>query len=300
MRIIAFVRLAAAASLLSLPIAACSDDNEDIPTTPTPDLVAPTGLAVTTTQTGATLTWQAVMGATGYVVQRAPGASGGAFAQVGDVATGTTYTDAALTAGTDYRYRVGAVRSGTTGPFSAEIAARTQTATPAGPKLRRLSGDITANQTWSSDTTYVLGGYVKVRNGATLTIQPGTTIVGDTTVPGASLWILRGAKINAAGTAAQPIVFTSQRAAGSRAPGDWGGLILIGNGVINRSGTTITTEGGTAGVAENYAGGTDNNDNSGVLRYVRIEFAGFDVSNGAGQELNSLSLYAVGRGTTIE
>ena len=300
MRIIAIVRLATAASLLTFSAAACSDEDEDIPVAPTPDLVAPTGLAVTTTQTGATLTWTAVPTATGYIVQRAPGASGGTFVQVGDVVTGTAFTDAALTAATDYRYRVGAVRTSATGPFSGELAARTQAVTPTGPRIRRVTGDITASQTWSTDSTYVLGGFVKVRNGATLTIQPGVTVVGDTAVPGSSLWILRGARINAVGTATQPIVFTSQRPSGSRAPGDWGGLILIGNGIINRTGATITTEGGQAGVAENYAGGTDNNDNSGTLRYVRIEFAGFDVSNGGGQELNALSMYAVGRGTTIE
>ncbi len=117
---------------------------------------------------------------------------------------------------------------------------------------------------------------------------------------GSSLWILRGAKIEANGTAAAPIVFTSGRLPGNRKPGDWGGIIIIGNGIINRTGDPIQTEGGAAGESENYAGGTDNNDNSGTLRYVRIEFAGYDVSNGAGQELNTLSSYAVGRGTTYE
>jgi hypothetical protein len=162
-----------------------------------------------------------------------------------------------------------------------------------------LTGDITASRTLSADTTYVLRGYVKVRGaGTTLTIRPGTTIVGDTTVAGSSLWITRGARIDAQGTAALPIVFTSQRSAGNRKPGDWGGLLIIGNGIINRAGASILTE-GPAGVAENYAGGTNNDDNSGTLRYVRIEFAGYDVTNN-GQELNSLSMYAVGRGTTLE
>jgi hypothetical protein len=168
------------------------------------------------------------------------------------------------------------------------------------PGAAVITGPITANRTLSADTTYTLSGYVKVQSGATLTIPAGTVIVGDTTVTGSSLWILRGAKIDAQGTATNPIIFTSARASGTRKPGDWGGIIIIGNGVINRTGATILTEGAAAGQAENYAGGTDNNDNSGILRYVRIEFAGFDVSNGAGQELNSLSSYAVGRGTTYE
>jgi hypothetical protein len=147
-----------------------------------------------------------------------------------------------------------------------------------------------------ADTLYTLSGFVKVQNGATLTVQPGTKIVGDSTVAGSSLWILRGAKIDAQGTATSPIVFTSARAPGNRKPGDWAGIIIIGNGIINRTGSTINTEGPQP---ENYAGGNDNNDNSGTLRYVRIEFAGFDVTQ-SGQELNALSSYAVGRGTTYE
>ena len=167
------------------------------------------------------------------------------------------------------------------------------------PGTATLSGNISSSRTLSADTVYTLSGYVKVQPGTTLTIPAGTKIVGDTTVAGSSLWILRGAKISAQGTATNPIVFTSARAAGNRKPGDWGGIVIIGNAKINRTANPIFTE-GPANVAENYAGGTDDNDNSGVMRYVRIEFAGYDISNGQGQELNSLSLYAVGRGTTIE
>lgn len=168
-----------------------------------------------------------------------------------------------------------------------------------GPGIATLSGNITANRTLSSDTVYTLSGYVKVQPGTTLTIPAGTKIVGDTAVAGSSLWILRGARISALGTASNPIVFTSARAAGNRRPGDWGGIVIIGNARINRTANPVFTE-GPANIAENYAGGTDDNDNSGIMRYVRIEFAGYDISNGQGQELNSLSLYAVGRGTTLE
>jgi hypothetical protein len=167
-----------------------------------------------------------------------------------------------------------------------------------GPKVGTVTA-IAANRTFFADSTYVLSGYVKVASGATLTIQPGTKIVGDTTVPGSSLWILRGAKLMAEGTASAPIVFTSQRAAGNRSPGDWGGIIIVGNAPINRTANPIFTEGPT-NAAENYAGGTNFNDNSGSLKYVRVEFAGYDVSNGSGQELNSISMYAVGRGTTLD
>lgn len=160
-----------------------------------------------------------------------------------------------------------------------------------------LQGDITSNRTLHADTVYTLRGYVKVQNGATLTIEPGTTIVGDTAAQyaGSSLFILRGARLNAVGTASRPIVFTSGRPVGQRKPGDWGGIILIGNGVISR--TNVSTEGPNE-VSTTYSGGTNDNDNSGTLRYVRIEFAGYAVVPDA--ELNSLSMYAVGRGTTIE
>jgi hypothetical protein len=93
-------------------------------------------------------------------------------------------------------------------------------------------------------------------------------------------------------------VFTSSKAPGSRAPGDWGGIVIVGNGIINRSGV-VNTE-GPIGATQNYGGGTDNADNSGILRYVRIEFGGYDVSGGNNTELNSLSMYAVGSGTTLE
>ncbi|HET6837374.1 MAG TPA: hypothetical protein VFH24_04975, partial [Gemmatimonadales bacterium] len=171
------------------------------------------------------------------------------------------------------------------------------------PGAAAISADITANRTLYADTVYTLSGYIKVTNGAVLTIEPGTTIQGDADVSGSSLWILRGSRIEANGTAAEPIVFTSEKAAGSRAPGDWGGIIIVGNGIINRNpgpGGSILTEGGVAGESENYAGGTNNADNSGTLRYVRIEFAGLDISGGAGQELNGLSMYAVGSGTRLE
>lgn len=291
-------RVAACSAVLALgTLAGCSDDKDPI-VEPPPALTTPGAPTVTSTLTpSATVTWTAVTGATSYLVQRATGATGGTFVALGDPTSGTTITDNSVSLSTTYRYRVAAQRGTEVTAYSAE---GTVTVGTPGPKTRKVTGNITASQTWTSDTTYTLSGFIKVQSGATLNIQAGTTIVGDTTVAGSSLWILRGAKINATGTAAAPIVFTSARSAGNRKPGDWGGIIIIGNGIINRTGTPIQTEGGTAGVAENYAGGTDNADNSGTLKYVRIEFAGYDVSNGAGQELNTLSMYAVGRGTTIE
>ena len=286
------LRATAAAVLVAVSFAACSDDdNTNPPATPP----APTGLAAVASEDGTSIevTWNAVTGATGYVLERAEGSPAGAFGQVGGDLTETSYTDADASADQAYSYRVAAVNDAGTGTFSNTVSVST-----GGERVATLEGDITADRTLFADTLYTLRGFVKVTSGATLTIEPGTTIVGDPATPGSSLWILRGAQIDAQGTADAPIVFTSGNPEGSRAPGDWGGVLLIGNGVINRSGTVLTE--GPQGETETYSGGTDNADNSGTLRYVRIEFAGFDVSSGAGQELNSLSLYAVGSGTTLE
>jgi len=279
----------AALAAFAIAGSACSNDTTSVSVT------TPAGLAATQTSlTSINLSWTAVSGAVSYILQRSSAASPGVFTTIGGTLAVTTYDDAGLTAGGAYGYRVAAVAGADTSAFSTVVNFTT------GLQAVKITGNIAANRTFYTDTVYTLSGYIKVQGGATLTIQPGTQIVGDTTVPGSSLWILRGAKIQAIGTAAQPIVFTSARSPGNRKPGDWGGIIMIGNGIINRTGTPILTEGGAAGQAENYAGGNDNSDNSGTLKYVRIEFAGFDVSNGAGQELNSLSSYAVGRGTTYE
>lgn len=283
-------RWLAVAAALSLGTAACSSDS---PTAPS--ISTPTGLtAAQVTLTKIQLSWTAVSGAASYVLQRTSAATPGVFAGLGGTLTATSYLDTTATAGLTYGYRVAAVSGSDTSDFSSVATFAT------GVAAARITANITANRTLYADTVYTLSGYIKVASGAVLTIQPGTKLVGDTAVVGSSLWILRGARIDAQGTAAAPIVFTSARAVGNRRPGDWGGLIIVGNGIINRTGASILTEGGAAGQAENYAAGTNNADNSGTLRYVRLEFAGYDVSNGAGQELNSLSMYAVGRGTTLE
>ena len=166
-----------------------------------------------------------------------------------------------------------------------------------------LSGTIGANRTLSKDTVYVLRGFVYVANGATLTINAGTKIVGDTTALGSALFVLRGARIVANGSESQPIVFTSQRSAGTRSPGDWGGLVLVGNARNNRSGSIIIegSNGSVVGADPNgtvYTGGSVDTDNSGTLRYVRVEFAGYATL--PDNELNSFTFAAVGSGTTLE
>jgi hypothetical protein len=161
-----------------------------------------------------------------------------------------------------------------------------------------ISADITASRTFYTDTTYTISGFVKVANNATLTIQAGTKIIGDFDVPGSSLFVLRGSKIIAIGTAEEPIVFTSERTSGRQA-GDWGGLIILGNGILNRADPTILegTGVGANNPQVNYAGGTNNADDSGELRYVRVEFAGF--ATGQDQELNSFTFAALGSATRL-
>ncbi len=153
--------------------------------------------------------------------------------------------------------------------------------------------DIASNTTWTADNQYLLVGFINVQAGATLTIEPGTVIFGDKATKG-TLIINRGARIEAAGTAAQPIVFTSGEAPGSRAPGDWGGLILCGRSVINNPGGTAVVEGGVEAVF----GGTDAADNSGTLSHVRIEFPG--IAYATDNEINGLTIAGVGTGTTID
>ena len=152
--------------------------------------------------------------------------------------------------------------------------------------------DITTNTTWTRNNIYLLDGIVYVNNGATLTIESGTIIKGSFANQGA-LVIRQGGKIQAAGTPTQPIVFTSEKPAGQRQPGDWGGLIICGNAPTNRTGNP-QIEGGTLATY----GGTNPTDNSGVLQYVRIEYPG--IAFLPGNEINGLTLGGVGSGTTID
>ncbi len=157
-----------------------------------------------------------------------------------------------------------------------------------------VTGDITANTTWTSNNIYQLtGGFIYVTNNATLTIEPGTLIKGNAS----SLVITRGARIIASGTPSRPIVFTSFQPAGSRAAGDWGGVLILGRAPINDPAGFRLAEGGID-PSKGLYGGTDVNDNSGVFQYVRIEFAGiaFQPNN----ETNGLTCGAVGLGTTID
>lgn len=167
-----------------------------------------------------------------------------------------------------------------------------------------LSGKISADRTLKASNTYTLRGLVYVTDGATLTIEPGTKIVGEKTTRGA-LIITRGSKIIANGTAEKPVVFTSDQANPQR--GDWAGVVILGRARSNANTTTngITVygqgeaEGGiNDGSGNGLFGGTDDTDNSGSLKYVRIEYAGYAFL--PDKELNGIGLYALGTGTTID
>jgi hypothetical protein len=160
------------------------------------------------------------------------------------------------------------------------------------PTTTTLSGNINTTTTLTSDKVWTLKGYVYVTDGAKLIIQPGTTIISDVAEKGA-LCIERGAQIIAEGTATKPIVFTSGKAAGEKSPGDWGGIIILGRAKTNRS-SEPTIEGGIG----RAFGGTNDADNSGVLKYVRIEYAG--IAAMPNSEINALTLGGVGNGTVIE
>ena len=158
-----------------------------------------------------------------------------------------------------------------------------------------VNSDITSNTTWSTGTVVLLQNKVYVTNNAVLTIQPGVIIRGDKATEG-TLIITRGAQIQAQGTSSNPIVFTSNFGAGSRAPGDWGGVIILGNASNNQPGGTAVIEGGLDTLKAKY-GGNNDNDNSGVFSYVRIEFAGFPFQ--PDKEINGLTLGSLGSATTV-
>ena len=164
-----------------------------------------------------------------------------------------------------------------------------------------VQGVIEGNVTWTKDKIYRLKGYVRVGEEAVsgtitkkgqLTIQAGTIIIGDKATKG-TLIVQRESKLIAEGTVSEPIIFTSAEGIGSRSPGDWGGVVICGKAPNNLTGVA-ELEGGYKG----FHGGTVADDNSGSLKYVRIEYAGIPLN--PNQEINSLTMGSVGSGTKIE
>lgn len=155
-----------------------------------------------------------------------------------------------------------------------------------------LRGAITDGEVILSSGTYKLTGKLEVRSGATLTVEPGV-IIEATDVTTAQqeiryIAVAQGAKINVKGTATNPVVMTAT----TKSPSAWGGLVICGRAPIN-VGATATAE-----VSELTYGGSDANDNSGSVRYLRLEYTGFSYNQA--KEFNGLSMFGVGKGTTIE
>jgi len=178
---------------------------------------------------------------------------------------------------------------------------------------------ITANTTWTADKIWRIHGFVRVgvdtigataangplmqTTGVVLTIEPGTVILGAQGSPGGTLIIQRGSQINAVGTAAKPIIFTSEKAPTTRKAGDWGGLVLCGKASNNIKGSSATHVDGVEELEGSYRGyhgggaSPSDTDNSGTLKYVRVEFAGYPIF--PNQEINGITFGSVGAGTTF-
>jgi len=164
-----------------------------------------------------------------------------------------------------------------------------------------IRGQITGRLYLRNTKIYGIDGYVYVNAGGVLEIEAGTVIVGDTVGQNSVICVNRGGKIIANGTKEMPIVFTSSAAPGQRARGDWGGIVICGNARTNHPGGQAAIEGGIADATaggKGWFGGTDDDDSSGSLQYIRIEFAGIAVA--PNNELNSLTMGAVGRRTVLD
>ena len=157
-----------------------------------------------------------------------------------------------------------------------------------------LSSNITSNTTLSG--VILLQNKVYVTNNSILTILPGTIIRGDYSTQG-TLIITKGSKIIADGSSTNPIIFTSNEEVGNRSEGDWGGLVILGQAVNNQPGGLANIE-GIAPTSNTEYGGTNDQDNSGILRYVRIEFAGIPLE--PNKEINGVTFGSVGSQTTVD
>ena len=271
-------------------VSACKNDDE-----PTIDPLSITAINPTSAPIGSTV----VITGTSFNATPASNTvvfSGNATAQV----TGATTTSLTVVVPANAQNGVVSVTSG-------GITVQSPSATPfsiANRPVVTLAGSISVSQTLTTANNYLLRGYVYVTNNAVLTIEPGVVVRGaprdqdpEGQNRGGTLIVERGARLEARGTTAAPIVFTSAAAAGARKYGDWGGIVLIGRAPANQ-GTSRAFEGGIRGTFDATLNTPD--DNSGTLQYVRIEFPGIALSATPNSEINGLTLYQVGSGTTID
>lgn len=159
-----------------------------------------------------------------------------------------------------------------------------------------LTGVISQNTTLTKGNVYLMYNVVYVTNNAVLTIEPGTVIRGDFETCG-TLVIAKGAKLIAEGTETDPIIFTSNKEINERRPGDWGGIIIEGDAPINKFGGIAFLDFNLNPKFNNY-GGNNENDDSGILKFLRIEFAGRKLNSL--KELNGLTLAGVGKKTKLD
>lgn len=159
-----------------------------------------------------------------------------------------------------------------------------------------LSHIIDKNTTLTPENTYLISGVVYVTNNAIVTIEPGTVIRGDYETCG-TLVFTKGSKLIAKGLESNPIIFTSNKEVGNRNPGDWGGIILLGDAPINKFGGVSILD-FNLDAAKSQFGGNNNESNSGILNFVRIEFSGRKLNSA--KELNALSLAGVGNKTELK
>lgn len=275
---------------LTVLISACKND-----VTPTPDPLSITSINPTQAPLGSSI----VITGTSFNATPASNTvvfSGNATAQV----TGATPTSLTVVVPATAQNGPISITSGgitVQSPSSANFSVSNR-------PVETLPNSITASRTLSAGTIYSLKGYVYVSNNAVLTIEPGTIIRGynqsqdpENQSHAGTLIIERGSRMEAKGTAQAPIIFTSSQAAGSRKYGDWGGIVLIGRAPSNQ-GTSRAFEGGIRGTFDSNLNTA--NDNSGTLQYVRIEFPGVALSSTPNSEINGLTCYQVGSGTTID
>ncbi|RZJ90276.1 MAG: hypothetical protein EOO20_08600 [Chryseobacterium sp.] len=184
-------------------------------------------------------------------------------------------------------------------------SASSEYVTAAGLPVTTVNADITSNTTWSG--VIELDGNISVRDGAVLTIQPGTFIKAKPSANGEGRGVLIVTKtgtINATGTESQPIIFTSYRLLDNNEdttalPGDFGGVVLLGDAPTNVPTTTVVE--GLPQDAKFFFGGSNSGHSAGTMKYVRIEFAGYDfAAPNSGNEINSLTLAGVGSGTVLD
>lgn len=277
-----------AAMVLALTMASCEKEYD----APTLELSTATGMTVAGKNVTTTLSIVAPGGAKEIVILK----------------NGVPMTPVALNGETsldyDFVYTIEAAPVGTIQNFTFQILdnkgkqseIKVYSVTVTSKEVVEISGNITGTVNWTNDKIYRLNGFVRVQNNARLNIEKGTVVIGDRQSKG-TLVVQMGGKIYAEGTKEDPIVFTSENPVGSRESGDWGGIVICGkapNNVTAATGAPVEIEGGYGA----FHGGTDPDDNSGVLRYVRIEYAGVPIN--PNEEVNSLTMGSVGRGTVIE